>query len=117
MGDQLLISVARRLQDSVRGDDTVARLGGDEFVLLLGDLNGVKEVDEALTRLLQVIAAPYQLGEEPINISASIGVTLYPSDAGDADTLLRHADYALYLAKEAGRNRYTLFNPGTAPTG
>ena len=116
MGDQLLISVARRLQDSVRGDDTVARLGGDEFVLLLGDLNGVKEVDEALTRLLQVVAAPYQLDGQPIKISASIGVTLYPSDAGDADTLLRHADYALYLAKEAGRNRYTLFNPGAAPT-
>ncbi|MDD5387943.1 MAG: EAL domain-containing protein [Gallionellaceae bacterium] len=111
VGDQLLISVAQRLQDSVRGDDTVARLGGDEFVLLLGGLNNLKEVDEALSRLLAVLALPYDLAEQPINISASIGVTLYPSDASDADTLLRHADHAMYLAKQAGKNRYFLFNP------
>jgi len=117
VGDQLLISVARRLQDSLRGDDTVARLGGDEFVLLLGGLNGVKEVDEALARLLQIIASPYQLGDQSIAISASIGVTLYPNDAADADTLLRHADHALYLAKEAGKNRYQLFAPGAGTPG
>lgn len=111
MGDQLLIGVAQRLQDSLRGEDTVARLGGDEFVLLLGGLDSVKEVDEALARLLMVIASPYTLSDHPISISASIGVTLFPSDAGDADTLLRHADHAMYLAKEAGKNRYHLFNP------
>ena len=111
VGDQLLIEVARRLQESVRGDDTVARLGGDEFVLLLGGLHSVKEMDEALARLLQVIAAPYLLVEQPINLSASIGVTLFPNDAGDADSLMRHADHAMYLAKQAGKNRYYLFNP------
>jgi diguanylate cyclase (GGDEF)-like protein/PAS domain S-box-containing protein len=116
VGDQLLISVARRLQDSVRGDDTVARLGGDEFVLLLGGLDSVREVDEALARLLLLMSSPYQVGERTITISASIGVTLYPSDAGDADTLLRHADHAMYLAKEAGKNRYTLFIPGAGAT-
>ncbi len=110
-GDELLISVARRLQVSVRGDDTVARLGGDEFVLLLGGLGNVKEVDEALNRLLQVISSPFNLVEQAVHISASIGVTLYPDDTGDADTLLRHADHAMYLAKEAGKNRYVLFNP------
>ncbi|MDP2431839.1 MAG: EAL domain-containing protein [Pseudomonadota bacterium] len=111
VGDQLLIEVARRLLDSVRGDDTVARLGGDEFVLLLGGLHNVKEMDEALTRLLTVLALPYNLVEQPINLSASIGVTLYPNDAGDADTLIRHADHAMYLTKQAGKNRYCLFNP------
>ena len=110
-GDELLISVARQLQVSVRGNDTVARLGGDEFVLLLGGLGNVKEVDEALNRLLQVISSPVNLGGHTVHISASIGVTLYPNDAGDADTLLRHADHAMYLAKEAGKNRYVLFNP------
>ena len=111
VGDQLLIELARRLQAGVRGDDTVARLGGDEFVLLLGSIHSVREMDEALTRLLQVIAAPYALVEPPLQLSASIGVTLYPNDSGDADTLLRHADHAMYLAKEAGKNRYLLFNP------
>jgi diguanylate cyclase (GGDEF)-like protein/PAS domain S-box-containing protein len=111
VGDQLLIEVARRLQEGVRGDDTVARLGGDEFVLLLGGVHNIREMDEVLTRLLQVIAAPYNLVDSPIGISASIGVTLFPNDASDADTLLRHADHAMYLAKEAGKNRYVLFNP------
>jgi diguanylate cyclase (GGDEF)-like protein len=112
VGDQLLIKVAHRLQASVRGDDTVARMGGDEFVLLLGGLVSVKEADEALTRILQVIAAPYRLvSDHAITISASIGVSLYPSDENDPDTLLRHADHAMYLAKEGGKNRYHLFNP------
>ncbi len=111
VGDQLLIEVSRRLQDGVRGDDTVARLGGDEFVLLLGGLDSVREADEMLTRLLHILAAPYALVEQQINLTASIGVTLFPSDTGNADTLLRHADHAMYLAKEAGKNRYFLFNP------
>lgn len=111
VGDQLLIEVSRRLQDGVRGDDTVARLGGDEFVLLLGGLDSVREADEMLTRLLHILAAPYHLAAQQISLTASIGVTLFPSDSGNADTLLRHADHAMYLAKEAGKNRYFLFNP------
>ncbi len=111
VGDQLLIEVAHRLLDGVRGDDTVARLGGDEFVLLLGGLDSVREADEMLTRLLHILAAPYRLVEQQISLTASIGVTLFPSDSGNADTLLRHADHAMYLAKEAGKNRYFLFNP------
>jgi len=107
----LLIEVAQRLQDSVRGDDTVARLGGDEFVILLGGLKTPHELEEALRRVLQRLSALYTITEQPISISASIGVTLYPNDNGDADTLLRHADHAMYLAKEAGKNRFILFNP------
>jgi diguanylate cyclase (GGDEF)-like protein/PAS domain S-box-containing protein len=111
VGDQLLIEVSQRLLDCVRGDDTVARLGGDEFVLLLSGLNSAGELEEALRRVLQRLSAAYMLTEQPIIVSASIGVTLYPSDNGDADTLLRHADHAMYLAKEAGKNRFILFNP------
>jgi diguanylate cyclase (GGDEF)-like protein/PAS domain S-box-containing protein len=111
IGDQLLIEVSQRLLDCVRGDDTVARLGGDEFVILLGDLNSTGELEEALRRVLQRLSAAYSLTEQPIIVSASIGVTLYPTDRGDTDTLLRHADHAMYLAKEAGKNRYILFNP------
>jgi diguanylate cyclase (GGDEF)-like protein/PAS domain S-box-containing protein len=111
IGDLLLIEVARRLQESVRGEDTVARLGGDEFVILLGGLTNVKELEETLRRLLHILASPYALVDQPILVSASIGVTVHPNDSGDTDTLLRHADHAMYLAKEAGKNRFVLFNP------
>jgi len=111
VGDQLLIEVAQRLRECVRGDDTVARLGGDEFVLILGGLKNARELEEALRRVLQRLAALYNIAEQPVSISTSIGVTLYPTDNGDADTLLRHADHAMYLAKEAGKNRFILFNP------
>jgi diguanylate cyclase (GGDEF)-like protein/PAS domain S-box-containing protein len=111
VGDKLLIEVAQRLRDCVRGDDTVARLGGDEFVLLLGGLKNARELEEALRRVLQRLAALYNVAEQPVAISASIGVTLFPNDSGDADTLLRHADHAMYLAKEAGKNRFIQFNP------
>jgi len=111
VGDRLLLEVAQRLRECVRGDDTVARLGGDEFVLLLGGLKNTRELEEALRRVLQRLAAHYSVAEQPVAISASIGVTLYPNDNGDADTLLRHADHAMYLAKEAGKNRFILFNP------
>jgi diguanylate cyclase (GGDEF)-like protein/PAS domain S-box-containing protein len=110
-GDDLLVQLAGRLLQTVRAEDTVARLGGDEFVLLLGNLSSVVEVEDALTRVLNAIAVPFQLGDHSVRVSASIGVTLHPNDGGDADTLLRHADHAMYLAKEAGKNRFHLFNP------
>ncbi len=111
VGDLLLIEVAQRLQNNVRGEDTVARLGGDEFVILLGGLSGIKELDETMHRLLFILASPYPIANHTISVSASIGVTLHPSDNGNADTLLRHADHAMYLAKTAGKNRYFQFNP------
>jgi diguanylate cyclase (GGDEF)-like protein len=110
-GDSLLIEVANRLRDSVRGSDTVARLGGDEFVLLLAELDGIEDCERTLTRLLAIIAAPYFLAEQEAVISASIGVTLYPLDHSGSDELLRHADQAMYVAKQGGCNRYHLFDP------
>lgn len=109
-GDQLLINVAERLRHCIRESDTVARLGGDEFVVLIADLTRIEECHNTLDRLLRALAEPYAVGDQSFEVTASIGVTLYPQDNGDADTLLRHADQAMYLAKQAGRNRYVLFD-------
>jgi diguanylate cyclase (GGDEF)-like protein/PAS domain S-box-containing protein len=110
-GDRLLVEVARRLLEGVRGDDTVARLGGDEFVLLLGNLASVKELEETLNRLLGILAMPYTVIGQQVSVTASIGVTIFPNDCGDIDTQIRHADHAMYLAKQAGKSRFHLFNP------
>ncbi|MDP1536372.1 MAG: EAL domain-containing protein [Burkholderiales bacterium] len=110
-GDRLLEEVAGRLRDAVRRGDTVARLGGDEFVLLLVNFADMEECAVALLRVLHDVAQPIFIDDTALAVTASIGVTLFPDDAADADTLLRHADQALYTAKEAGRNRYHLFDP------
>ncbi|MBS1161630.1 MAG: hypothetical protein H6R15_4049 [Proteobacteria bacterium] len=110
-GDQLLVEVANRLMAGVRGGDTVARLGGDEFVVVLSSLAGDEECRGALERLLRTVAATYEVeGSEQGGISASIGVTLFPDDFVDPDTLVCHADHAMYIAKQAGKNRYQMFD-------
>jgi diguanylate cyclase (GGDEF)-like protein/PAS domain S-box-containing protein len=110
-GDRVLVEVADRLQAAVRGGDTVARLGGDEFVLLLCGLLNEEECQVAVRRMVQAIAAPYQIGGHPqATISASIGITIFPNDHADPDTLVRHADHAMYSAKQAGKNRFHLFD-------
>ena len=110
-GDRLLIGVTENLKQVLRADDTLARLGGDEFAVLLSDITSAEESAMILDRVLLGISESIQLKETTISISASIGVSLYPDDNVDADTLLRHADHAMYLAKEAGKNRYHLFDP------
>lgn len=109
IGDRLLVAVADRLKHSMRIEDTVARLGGDEFVLILG-VRDPKVLESALQRLLAALSAVYIIDGIGINISASIGVTLYPNDNENADTLLRHADQAMYKAKQSGRNCFYLFD-------
>jgi diguanylate cyclase (GGDEF)-like protein/PAS domain S-box-containing protein len=109
-GDRLLVEMAGQLSNAVRNGDTVARLGGDEFVLLLSDINSVNDLEPALVRVLDTIASTRKIGGIDIQVSASIGVALYPFDEADPDTLLRHADQAMYQAKQAGRNRYHLFD-------
>jgi diguanylate cyclase (GGDEF)-like protein/PAS domain S-box-containing protein len=109
-GDRLLVEIARRLQSISRADDTVARLGGDEFVLLWNDIGHESECFQALDRVLQAVSAPMMLDGIAVSVSASIGVTLYPDDNVDADSLLRHADHAMYSAKQLGKNRYQLFD-------
>ncbi|WP_428826346.1 EAL domain-containing protein [Azonexus sp. IMCC34842] len=110
-GDRLLVEVAQRLKTCIRGGDTVSRLGGDEFVLLFSELDSVHECDHAIARVISTLTHPFQIGGHTIQISASIGVTLFPQDGSDSDTLLRHADQAMYAAKQAGRNRFHLFDP------
>ena len=110
VGDELLVTVAQRMKQALREGDTLARIGGDEFVALLVDLAHALDWEPVLARLLQAAAAPVTLGDAVLQVSASIGVTLYPHDGADADLLLRHADQAMYLAKQAGRNRYHFFD-------
>ena len=120
-GDELLRQIARRLQDSLRPGDsfiqtgdfaqTAARLGGDEFVVLLDDIRGDLDAEVVAGRLLDVLAAPYQLGSNRIVSSASIGIVTSTCAAEDADSVLRDADIAMYEAKRTGRARYVMFDP------
>ncbi|MDD0837340.1 EAL domain-containing protein [Curvibacter sp. HBC61] len=110
IGDQLLIEIARRLQGGVRPQDLVARLGGDEFVILLSNPGCLSDCETMLNRLMNRMAEPVMLEGEWLAVTASIGLTLFPQDDADADALLRHADQAMYLAKQAGRNRIQLFD-------
>lgn len=109
-GDELLKSVARHVHDTLREGDTLARIGGDEFVVLLVDLESVQAYETVLGRLLQAVAKPVDLQGTTVQVSASIGVTVYPQDGADAEQLMRHADQAMYLAKQSGKNCYHLFD-------
>ncbi len=110
VGDLLLVEAAKRLNDVIRSQDTAARLGGDEFVLLLSDIADVDELQVIMERVLTALAAPYIINKKHITLSASIGSVLYPLDDADADTLLRHADQAMYQAKQRGRNQHQMFD-------
>ncbi len=109
IGDQLLIEAARRISASVRASDTVARLGGDEFTVILPAIADGGSAEWVAQEIIDKLAEPFLLGEHRIYVSASIGVTVYPDDAEDAEDLLRYADQAMYVAKKAGRNRYCYF--------
>ncbi|WP_448205623.1 putative bifunctional diguanylate cyclase/phosphodiesterase [Azospirillum sp. sgz302134] len=113
IGDILLQELARRMTDIMRAGDTLARLGGDEFVVLLPGLDGTEDCHICLNRLLAAVRQPIHIPEltEALAVTASIGVTLYPLDDADPDTLLRHADHAMYQAKNKGRNCYRLYDP------
>ncbi|BAL22562.1 diguanylate cyclase domain-containing protein [Azoarcus sp. KH32C] len=105
-GDALLQSVAKRLQQSVRAEDTVARLGGDEFCLILPSLPHRGDAKIVAQKILDALDAPHVLGDRALSIAASIGIARFPEDGESADELLRSADEAMYRAKEHGRGRY-----------
>ncbi len=109
-GDELLIVLSQRMQQTLRAGDTLARLGGDEFVVVLVDLEAASDAEPVLQRLLAAVAEPVPLRGRFFTVSASIGVTAFPQDDGDADQLLRHADQAMYVAKQMGKNRYHWFD-------
>ncbi len=108
-GDALLIEAASRLRGCVRDIDTVARLGGDEFVILLNQMDDSTALDKVAKNILAHLVKPFILGSDPVYISVSIGITLYPIDATEFDELLKNADQAMYAAKDEGRNRYSYF--------
>ena len=110
VGDELLISVSQRMKEALREGDTLARIGGDEFIALMVDLQNTEDCKVVLERLLKAAADPIKIAGAVIQVSASIGVTLYPLDAVDSDQLMHHADQAMYSAKQAGKNRYFLFD-------
>jgi diguanylate cyclase (GGDEF)-like protein/PAS domain S-box-containing protein len=111
VGDKLLQSVAERLEEQVRTPDTVSRQGGDEFVVLLQEVRTKEGAEVVTKRILEALAGVYSIGENQISITASIGVSRYPADGVDADTLVQHADTALYQAKASGRGCYKFFKP------
>jgi diguanylate cyclase (GGDEF)-like protein/PAS domain S-box-containing protein len=110
LGDELLVALAHRMKAALRNGDTLSRIGGDEFVAVLVDLDAVADAEPVLQRLLQAAADPVELAHIQLQVSASIGVTIYPQDGSEVDLLLRHADQAMYVAKQAGKNRYHLFD-------
>lgn len=111
MGDILLKEAARRISDCVREADTVARLGGDEFIIILPELVDTRSIERVAECILQKLAGPFPLGSEMAYVSASMGITLYPDDATTIDDLLKQADQAMYVAKNAGGSRHSYFTP------
>ncbi len=109
-GDYLLVQLAVRMNICLRESDTVARLGGDEFAVLLCGLKNVDECRMTLDRLLHTIKTPYQIADQMVTISSSIGFTMFPTDSSEPDTLLRHADHAMYQAKVNGGSRIQQFD-------
>lgn len=111
-GNRLLAEVAKELRTSVRSDDTVARLGGDEFAIIFNELKSVIGVENAVLRLIECVSKTYQIDDTIIDVTVSVGITIYPQDGSDEpDVLIRHADYAMFEAKRNGKNRMQSFNP------
>jgi diguanylate cyclase (GGDEF)-like protein len=111
IGDELLQSVAKRLQASVRTSDTVSRHGGDEFVVLLPEVEDVQSAAHSAEKLIQSVGEPHVIAGQELRVTLSIGISMYPDDGVEADVLMRNADIAMYQAKKAGRNSYEIFTP------
>jgi diguanylate cyclase (GGDEF)-like protein len=111
IGDKLLQSIAKRLSSYVRGSDTVSRQGGDEFVVLLSEVNRPEDAAIAAKKMLRQVAEVHPIDRQDLHITTSIGVSVYPEDGLDADTLIKNADTAMYQAKELGHDSYKFFTP------
>ena len=105
----MLREVAARLSACVRRADTLARHGGDEFVVVVSDVQADADCALVADKVLRSLAAPFRIEGRALGLGASIGISLFPSDAGDGDALLRNADAAMYSAKQQGRNQYRFY--------
>jgi len=101
--------MARRLRECVRADDTVARLGGDEFSIVLSEFRSPEDAGRVAEKLSAAVQRPMMISGVPVAVSASIGISIFPDDAADAGTLMRHADRAMYEAKRAGKNDFRFY--------
>jgi diguanylate cyclase (GGDEF)-like protein/PAS domain S-box-containing protein len=111
IGDRLLQSIGKRLVDCVRATDTVSRQGGDEFVVLLSEVEHAEDAAITARRMLQAVAEPQSIDQHDLHVTTSIGLSVYPDDGLDAETLVKNADTAMYQAKENGRQSYQFFKP------
>ncbi|MDP1718344.1 MAG: GGDEF domain-containing protein, partial [Burkholderiales bacterium] len=111
VGDELLKEVARRLRGAVREVDTVARLGGDEFTVMLPEIADPKSAELVAAKILAAARQPFRLCDRDLFVTASIGISLYPANAKDADTLMKQADTAMYCVKSQGRAGFRFYNP------
>lgn len=111
VGDQLLITMAERLGACLRESDTVVRLGGDEFVLLLTNVQKIEDLNHTMQRILAAVVTPCVIDGRDFVVSCSIGIGIYPDDGNDPNTLLKHADSAMYKAKQLGRNNFQFYTP------
>jgi diguanylate cyclase (GGDEF)-like protein len=111
IGDKLLQSISKRLVDSVRASDTVSRQGGDEFILLLLDVQHPEDTNGVARKILEAVADPHLIDDHNIHVTASIGISVYPEDGPDAETLIKNADTAMYQAKQNGHQFYRFFEP------
>lgn len=111
MGDQLLIGVAQRLKSCLRESDTISRMGGDEFTILLPQINRPEDVAIVAQKIVDSLRQPWTMGGFDFHITTSIGIALYPNDGDNSETLMKHADMAMYRTKEQGKNNYQLFTP------
>lgn len=107
-GDKLLVDVASRLKGAARSEDTVARIGGDEFMIIIAELSTLMDVHGPASNFVRIISDPYQINGHELSVTVSIGISFYPNDADNVETLVAKADKALYQAKSAGKNRYRL---------
>ena len=109
-GDELLMQVSERLISILRKSDTIARMGGDEFMVLLPHINVTDHVEVVAQKILDAFTRPFMLNGKQIQITASIGIAVYPEDGDASGTLIQNADKSMYIAKEQGRNRYRRFD-------
>ena len=110
VGDEVLMKVAKLLRSSLRSEDTLARIGGDEFTIIMENFSNIQNVSMIAQKLLEALRSPIMVGVNSLNLSLSIGISIYPQDADNAKMLLKLADEAMYVAKENGRDNYKFYN-------